>query len=100
MMTGAQIRSARALIGLDQKKLADLAGISVPTIRRMEAKDGMVGGMVESLVKVLRALNSCGVEIIADGAASDGGGVGVRLAKSTQTAVVRPAPQAALLEQQ
>lgn len=73
------MRAARALLGIDQRQLADLAGLSVPTIQRMEASDGTVRSNVESLVKVVEALERAGVELIAEGAASQGGGRGVRL---------------------
>jgi len=79
MMTAAQLRAARALLGIDQKKLAELAGVSVPTIQRMEASPGNVRGIVDSLTKVIEALNAAGVELIGEGARSEGGGRGVRL---------------------
>ena len=67
------------LLGWDQRKLAHMAGISLPTIQRMESSDGTVRGVVESLVKVVRALEDSGVELIGEGAISSGGGRGVRL---------------------
>jgi predicted transcriptional regulator len=79
MMTAAQLRAARALLGIDQKTLAELAGVSVPTIQRMEASKGNVRGVVDSLTKVVDALNQAGVELIGEGAESAGGGRGVRL---------------------
>ncbi len=79
MITAAQIRAARALLGMDQRRLAEAARLSLPTIQRMEASGGQVRGNVESLVKVVEALEKAGVELIADGAASSGGGRGVRL---------------------
>lgn len=79
MITGQQMRAARALLGVDQKTLAELAGLSVPTIQRMEASTGNVRGVVESLTKVVRALELAGVELIAEGSASTTGGRGVRL---------------------
>jgi predicted transcriptional regulator len=79
MMTAAQLRAARALLGIDQKTLADMAGVSLPTIQRMEASDGNVRGIVDTLTKVIEALNAAGVELIGDNAPSDGGGRGVRL---------------------
>ena len=79
MMTAAQMRAARALLGIDQRTLAELAGVSVPTIQRMEASDGNVRGVVESLTKVVDALNLAGIELLGDGAQSLSGGRGVRL---------------------
>ncbi|KRW95352.1 helix-turn-helix domain-containing protein [Paracoccus sp. MKU1] len=85
MMTSAQMRAARALLGIDQKRLAELSGLSVPTIQRMEASDGNVRGVVESLTRVVEALEAAGVELIGEGAASPSGGRGVRLKSGPQT---------------
>src|SRR5262249_47239982 len=79
MITAGQLRAARALIGIDQRKLAELAGLSLPTIQRMEASEGVVRGNVESLTKLADALNAAGIELIGDGAVSPSGGRGVRL---------------------
>lgn len=79
MITGPQMRAARALLGIDQKTLAELAGLSVPTIQRMEASGGNVRGVVDSLTKVVAAFELAGVELIAEGSASTAGGRGVRL---------------------
>ena len=79
MITAGQLRAARALIGLDQKTLADAADVSVQTIQRMEASDNLVRGVVESLVKVIDALERLGIELISDAATSSVGGRGVRL---------------------
>ena len=79
MMTSAQLKAARALLGIDQKRLAELSGVSVPTIQRMEASGGTVRGVVESLVRVVDALERAGVELINEGASSPVGGRGVRL---------------------
>jgi transcriptional regulator with XRE-family HTH domain len=79
MITAAQLRAARALLGVDQRQLAVLSRLSVPTIRRMEASDGVIRGNVDSLMKLIGALNAAGVELIGDGGASPAGGRGVRL---------------------
>lgn len=79
MITAAQLRAARALAGLDQRQIAELAGLSVPTIQRMEASDGVIRGNVDSLMKLIGALDAVGIELIGEGAASQGGGRGVRL---------------------
>ena len=81
-MTSGQLKAARALLGVDQKGLAALAGVSLPTIQRMEASDGVVRGTVETLTKVIEALGEAGVELIGDNARSDAGGRGVRLRRS------------------
>ena len=79
MITVTQLRAARALLGLDQRDLADLASLSVPTIQRMEASEGFIRGNVDSLMKLVIALDGAGVELIDEGAASQPGGRGVRL---------------------
>jgi transcriptional regulator with XRE-family HTH domain len=79
MITGAQMKAARALLGIDQKELARLSSVSIPTIQRMESSDGIVRAVVDSLEKVVNALNAAGVELIASGARSEGTGRGVRL---------------------
>jgi transcriptional regulator with XRE-family HTH domain len=78
MITATQLRAARALLGIDQQTLADLAGVSLPTIQRMEASQGNVRGVIDTLTKVVEALNAAGVELIGDNAKSDTGGRGVR----------------------
>jgi transcriptional regulator with XRE-family HTH domain len=79
MMTSAQMRAARALLGIDQRELAQRSGLSLPTIQRMEASDGVVRGNVDSLMKLVDALAANGIELIGEGATSSGGGRGVRL---------------------
>ena len=79
MITAAQLRAARALLGMDQRQLALRAGLSVPTIQRMEASDGLVRGNVDSLMKLIGGLEAAGVELIGEGAVSQAGGRGVRL---------------------
>lgn len=75
------MRAARGLLGWDQSDLAKAADISVQTIQRMEASDGTVRGVVESLVKVVSALEAAGIELIKEDTMSQGGGRGVRLKK-------------------
>jgi transcriptional regulator with XRE-family HTH domain len=79
MITAAQLRAARALLGIDQRRLAELSGLSVPTIQRMEASDGVIRGNVDSLMKLVGALEAAGIELIGDGAVSSSGGRGIRL---------------------
>jgi transcriptional regulator with XRE-family HTH domain len=79
MITAAQLKAARALLGIDQRQLAEASGLSLPTIQRMEASDGNIRGNVDSLVKLIAALDALGVEVINAGVGSRGGGRGVRL---------------------
>lgn len=79
MITAAQMRAARALLGIDQRQLAEMAGVSLPTIQRMESSEGTVRGVIDSLTKLVEALDRAGIELISDNAVSSGGGRGVRL---------------------
>ena len=81
MITAAQLKAARALAGMDQRMLAEASGLSLPTIQRMESSDGTIRGNVDSLVKLIAALEVTGVTMINEGAASEGGGRGVRLSR-------------------
>jgi transcriptional regulator with XRE-family HTH domain len=67
------------LLGIDQRELAKLSGLSVPTIQRMEASEATVRGNVDSLVKLITALDAAGIELIDEGAVSSAEGRGVRL---------------------
>ena len=82
MITSSQLRAARALANVDQRQLAELAGLSLPTIQRMEASDGVIRGTVDSLTKLIAALDAVGVELIGENASSSSGGRGVRLKAS------------------
>lgn len=86
MITAAQLRAARALLGIDQRTLAEAAQLSLPTIQRMEASQGVIRGNVDSLMKLIGALERGGVELIGDNAQSLGGGRGVRLRPQGQIA--------------
>jgi predicted transcriptional regulator len=79
VITAMQMRAARALLGIDQRTLAQMAGVSVPTIQRMEASSGNVRGIVDSLTKVVAALEGAGLELIGENSPSLSGGRGVRL---------------------
>jgi transcriptional regulator with XRE-family HTH domain len=79
MITAGQLRAARALIAIDQRELAALSGLAVPTIQRMEASEDVIRGTVDSLMKLIAALDAAGIELIGEGAVSHGGGRGVRL---------------------
>jgi len=85
MITSGQLRAARALLGIDQRELAEIAGLSVPTIQRMEASEGVIRGNVDSLMKLIGALEKAGIILINDGAPSSEGGRGIRLRASRPT---------------
>jgi len=82
MITASQLRASRALLGIDQRKLAECAGLSLPTIQRMEASEDVIRGNVDSLVKLVAALEALGIDLIGDNAESHGGGRGVRLKRA------------------
>jgi transcriptional regulator with XRE-family HTH domain len=79
MITAGQLRAARALLAIDQRDLAALSGLATPTIQRMEASDDVIRGTVDSLMKLIAALDAAGIELIAEGAISHSGERGVRL---------------------
>ena len=79
MITAAQLRAARALLGIDQRELAQRCSLSLPTIQRMEASEDVIRGNVDSLMKLVEALAASGIELIGEGAASHDGGRGVRM---------------------
>ena len=87
MITSQQMRAARSLLGIDQRRLSEMAGLSLPTIQRMEASDGQVRGVVNTLVSVIRALEDAGVELIGENTPSIGTGRGVRLRESVENGV-------------
>jgi predicted transcriptional regulator len=72
-----QIKAARALLAWSQDDLAAESGVSVPTIKRLEAADGELGGRTETGEALVAALEKAGVEFIVE----NGGGPGVRLAR-------------------
>ncbi|KAF1718688.1 transcriptional regulator [Pseudoxanthomonas yeongjuensis] len=79
MITATQLRAARALLGIDQRALAAMAGVSLPTIQRMETSTGNVRGVVDTLTKIVEALDAAGIELIGNEQPSQGRGRGVRL---------------------
>jgi transcriptional regulator with XRE-family HTH domain len=90
MITAAQLRAARALAGIDQRTLAERARLSVPTIQRMEASDGVIRGNVDSLTKLVAALEAIGLELIGEANVSSSGGRGVRLKHAAKPSGGRP----------
>jgi predicted transcriptional regulator len=91
MITSAQMRAARALLGVDQRQLAEMANLSLPTIQRMESSNGQVRGIIDTLMKVIEALEGAGIELIGENSPSVGVGRGVRLREASG----RPLPTSA-----
>lgn len=77
-LTASQIRAARALIDWTQPKLAEVAKLSVPTVRRMESERGPSASTPANVEAVRRALEAAGIVFLAPGKSQDGG-AGVRL---------------------
>ena len=75
-----QVKAARSLLAWSQEELAGAADVSIPTIKRLEAQDGPLGGRDETGAKIRAALESAGIEFIDE----NGGGPGVRLKKRQQ----------------
>jgi transcriptional regulator with XRE-family HTH domain len=90
MITAAQMRAARSLAGVDQRELAEKSGLSVPTIQRMEASDGVIRGNVDSLMKLIGALEAYGIVLIGEGEPSQTGGRGVRLKELSLIDILTP----------
>ena len=84
-LTGRQISAARALLGMNQGALAELASISVPTLKRMEASTGAAQAMANNVAAVRSALEKAGVRFISE----NGGGAGVRLQRKTPGSLER-----------
>ena len=93
MITANQLRAARALLAIDQRQMAHLAELSVPTIQRMEASDGVIRANVDSLMKLVSALENAGIELINPGLPSPSGGRGVRLREHLANPKTRNARQ-------
>lgn len=89
MITAVQLRAARARLSIDQQRLADLSGVSLATIQRMERSQGNVRGVIDTLTKVVGALTAAGVELLGDNVRSEGGGRGCAL----QRAIFRCRPR-------
>lgn len=75
-----QVKAARALLGWSQEELARAADVSLPTIKRLEAQEGELGGRSETGDKIRQSMQRAGVEFIDE----NGGGAGVRLRKPTE----------------
>ncbi len=75
MVSGAQIRAGRAMLGLSQEALAALAGVSLPTVKRIESFGDNWTGTVRINAKIRGLMEDLGMEFIDE---SDGRGRGVR----------------------
>jgi predicted transcriptional regulator len=80
-ITTRQVKAARALLGWSQGDLAAHSAVSEPTIARLEAGNGGLGGRPDTIAKILKALVEAGIEFIPE----NGGGAGVRLARRSDS---------------
>ena len=79
-MTAEQIRAARAALRWEQRELAERAGVSLPSIKRLEAMTGpLLATRMGTLEAIRHAFEAVGVRFLADGESSPTGGPGVRL---------------------
>ncbi len=76
-----QLKAARALLAWSQDDLAAAAEVSLPTVKRLEALDGLLGGRSETSRKIQSALERAGIEFIKE----NGGGLGVRLRRRSRS---------------
>jgi transcriptional regulator with XRE-family HTH domain len=74
------IRAARALLRWEQRDLADASSVSLPTVKRLESKAGVMAAHMSTVAALKKALETAGVEFIDE----NGGGPGVRLRKRQQ----------------
>src|SRR5258708_8348739 len=100
MVRASEWRGGGGVGNIDQRGTAGLTGVSVPTIQRMEASDGVIRGNVDSLMKLISALERAGIELINEGSSSPAGGRGVRLKEQVQPKKFhepqrKPSPRAA-----
>ena len=77
-MTSDQLRAARAILRWDQKSLAERSGVSIPTIKRLEAQDGMISANTPTLAAIRTALESAGVQFVEKDDVAGGKGVTFR----------------------
>ena len=74
-MNGEQIRAARALLGWTAADLAERSGVSYPTVQRLDATKGTLGGRYETVEAIRKALEAGGVQFLEAGTAAEGAGV-------------------------
>jgi transcriptional regulator with XRE-family HTH domain len=64
MLTGAQLRAARALLKWSARETAKRSGVALTTVQRLEQEDGLPGGRAQTLFDLQRTLEGAGVEFI------------------------------------
>lgn len=79
MITSEQLRAARALLRWDQAELSRASGVSLPSIKRLETKPGVLAAQARTVEALVQAFERAGVTFLQPGTASPAGGPGVRL---------------------
>lgn len=67
MLTAEQIKAARALLSWGQRELAEASGLSLPTIKRVEAARGAIRSTPATIDTIQKALEAVGIEFIQNG---------------------------------
>jgi hypothetical protein len=80
VLSSEVVRAARALLRWEQRDLEAASSVSLPTIKRLESKPGIMAAHPSTVLALRRALESAGIEFIDE----NGGGPGVRLRKRQQ----------------
>lgn len=91
MLTSEQVRAARMLLRWEQKELAEHSGVSLPTVKRLETRPGVLGAHATTVLALKKTLEDAGVHFID----ADAMGPGVRL-KSNVVVNAKPASQGEL----
>jgi predicted transcriptional regulator len=77
LLTSELIRAARALLRWEQRDLATASSVSLPSIKRLESKQGVLAAHASTVTALRRSLEEAGIEFIDE----NGGGPGLRLKK-------------------
>jgi hypothetical protein len=80
VLSSELIRAGRALLRWEQRDLASASSVSLPTIKRLESRPGIMAAHASTVTALKKALEIAGVEFIEE----NGGGPGVRLRKRQQ----------------
>lgn len=83
-VSNRQIKAARALVGWSQEHLTAASGVSLPTVKRLESADGLLGGRQGTRERLIDALARAGIVFIHDG--DEGPGVRLRARTAVETA--------------
>ena len=82
MITGSQIRAARAVLRISSAELAERAGVGIQTIKRFEVVDGVPPGRLSTLITIRSALERDGIEFV--GTPEDRPGIRMNFGKRSE----------------